>query len=368
MEDNLTSNSGNTPLRESGYSGNSSGISENIKYKSVHIQKLPPVERKTNRQQETNVEEYWKGKLCSCNLYKCKCDMKVLCSLKNSDANTYFKHNPFFGAFCKAYDNHGDVAVSPDDVWMVICIYFAKYVNDNAEKMRDMFVSHSGKKELTVVTENEVKESQWDEFFDLMLEAISKNTKDDVVNLLQANFSSTTHIEKILSTATVMDTFKQYFSYERCIPCCGIQNIHFAGTLGDWENVLYKLKQLEKYAVSSQLTNYIKNLSPVVQKFIDTYNGKVDVNFWNKIVNITYGSLGSGSTSYISGWILFFFGLVGQEESIPLNSVSVPIKIDNKLTGVVKTVQLVGGFSGVYEKDNIYRPQMSLAIIHKKDS
>ena len=64
--------------------------------------------------------------------------------------------NGFFSAFLWAYNLHGDVKITPDDVWMVIMLYFSKYVNDNAEKLRPTFVSHEGKKKLTVVTKNEL--------------------------------------------------------------------------------------------------------------------------------------------------------------------------------------------------------------------
>ncbi len=337
-------------------------------YKIIHIQNVTPVVEKqtqVTQYEKKIVDDMWKRKLCSCKQYKCICEMNVLYSAQNCDSNVMVRNNPFFDTFCRAYDNHGDVMISPDDVWMVITLYFAKYVNDNAEKMRDKFVSHQGKKKLQVTTQSEIDESQWDEFFELMIKAINDNTKDDVVDLLQCNFTSTTALEKVLSTATVMDTFKQYFSYGRCIPCCGIRNVYFAGSYDDWTKVLEKLKKLEKYAVTPQLTNYIKNLSPVVQQFINTYNGKVDVNFWNRVVNRTYGSLGSGSTCYISGWILNFFGLAGEVEEVPLNSINVEIEIDNRLTGVKKTVNLLGGFSGVNKTEDIYKPQLSLAIIHK---
>jgi len=61
-------------------------------------------------------------------------------------------------------------------VWIVIALYFSKYVNDNSEQLRKAFVGHEGKKKLVVTTHNELSENQWDEFFTLMIEAIKKNT------------------------------------------------------------------------------------------------------------------------------------------------------------------------------------------------
>lgn len=62
--------------------------------------------------------------------------------------------NGFFSAFLTAYNNHGDVKITPDDVWLVIVLYFSKYVNDNAEQLRSAFVTHEGKNKLVVETWN----------------------------------------------------------------------------------------------------------------------------------------------------------------------------------------------------------------------
>jgi hypothetical protein len=79
-----------------------------------------------------------------------------------------------------AYNNHGDVKITPDDVWIVIMLNFSKYVNAHSEELRTAFVSHEGKKKLVVTTDNELSESQWDEFFTLMIAEIKKNTTKGV--------------------------------------------------------------------------------------------------------------------------------------------------------------------------------------------
>ncbi len=100
-------------------------------------------------------------------------------------------------------------------------------------------------------------------------------------------------MERILSTAVVMNTYKKYFEYERCIPSCGIQNVHFGGTLDDWKKVLLKTSNLIEFDVNGVLKRYIKNVTAVLEKFIDTYEGKVDVDFWQRVINIKYPN-GSG--------------------------------------------------------------------------
>jgi hypothetical protein len=59
-------------------------------------------------------------------------------------------NHAIWSAFLYAYNSHEDIVLSPDDIWMMICIYFSKYVNQNAEKLRSLFVDHQGQKKLTV--------------------------------------------------------------------------------------------------------------------------------------------------------------------------------------------------------------------------
>lgn len=59
-------------------------------------------------------------------------------------------HN-FFNAFFTPYNSHGDVFLVPDDIWLMISLFLSKYIDANAEKLRDQFVKHQGQKELTII-------------------------------------------------------------------------------------------------------------------------------------------------------------------------------------------------------------------------
>jgi hypothetical protein len=67
------------------------------------------------------------------------------------------KNHAIFSAFLYAYNSHEDIVLSPDDIWLMICIYFSKFVNENAEQLRSLFVDHEGKKKLTVVQLNRIE-------------------------------------------------------------------------------------------------------------------------------------------------------------------------------------------------------------------
>ena len=75
--------------------------------------------------------------------------------------------NAVLQAFISAYNQHHDLVLSPDDMWMVVCMNFADYVNDNAEQLRSLFVEHQeGKIQLTV--SDLLGEKEWDQFFNGM--------------------------------------------------------------------------------------------------------------------------------------------------------------------------------------------------------
>jgi hypothetical protein len=71
-------------------------------------------------------------------------------SANGSHTHADYSGHPVFEAFLAAYTNHEDIILSPDDIWLMITIYYATYVDDNAEQLRSLFVDHEGKKKLVV--------------------------------------------------------------------------------------------------------------------------------------------------------------------------------------------------------------------------
>lgn len=281
---------------------------------------------------------------------------------------TETSHGSLLFAFLKAYNNHEDVTLSPDDVWMTILFQFAREVNKHPIKYRDQLVCHKeGKITLTVITGEQLEESEWEDFFKLMIEKIKEYTQSDVVETLQSNFSTTTLIESMISTATVMDTTKQFFDFGRTIPMCGIKNVHFAGTLEDWQLVLTKYK-----ALGEKFNFVMEGVDNVLQEFVETYQGNVNTEFWDKIMDSERGSRGSGAALYFSGWILSLYnhkpGSRVEMDNINHDyTVDVPVKLDNKITGITKMVRLRAKFGGLNKKDGSYRPQLSM-VVHVDDA
>ena len=125
---------------------------------------------------------------------------------------------------------------------------------------------------------------------------VGRNVKNEVVELLTPTFSTTTNIESLLSCATIMSVFKEYFNYQYNMARCGIRNVHFMGTLDDWKVLRQKTERLRNFAIPEQwkcgFDTYVDDLLPILDQFIETYQGNVDYQFWNTVMDI----------EHISGW------------------------------------------------------------------
>ena len=118
--------------------------------------------------------------------------------------------------------------------------------------------------------------------------------------------------------------------------------------------------------MDGKLKRYVKNISKILDKFIDTYQGKVDLNFWNKIVH-EEGTGGSGKKGPdIDGWIIQFFGYEKKTDDVVLPEISVGIKVT--VGDVSRMVKMKGGFKAVSKEGHVFRPHLSLAILDEETS
>jgi hypothetical protein len=136
-----------------------------------------------------------------------------------------------------------------------------------------------------------------------MRSKIGEHVKNNVIDLLTSNFSTTGSVEGFLSSACIMRTFKKYFDYTQRVCGCGIRNVHFMGTLDDWKLLRKKAEELKMFTLPSQsqyssnkdFRVYLDGVLPILDQFIRTYEGDVDNNFWDKIFDYTKVYVSGGS-------------------------------------------------------------------------
>lgn len=219
--------------------------------------------------------------------------------IQSSDERVNIKgecDNQFVNAAIYAYNTHTGLRINPDDILQCFALAISKFVNENAEKYRAVFVEHEGKKQLTVQIDHL---GQFDSFVSRISKMINKNIKTKLD--LDSNFSNSTDISRAVAGLTKMATFDQYFGY-RMVIMCGIREVDLTGTLDDW--ILLRKKVVDCLAIFNlygDLINWGKHFITIIDRLIDTYRGNVDQKFWSRFIN--YVPYGSGSQRYISGWL-----------------------------------------------------------------
>ena len=188
----------------------------------------------------------------------------------------------FFQTMVRAYAEHRPLVLSPDMVWLLISQGFARYVNAHSEELRDQIVSHTEKMDLVIETKEELihENPDWEKLIADFAAQIDEYTKDDIAKIITADFTTTGVTERITSQITLMETVKTYFDYIIHYIGCGIPNIPLTGTPEDWQKVLEKTKQLEKYGMS----DWIKSLTPILTEFVNASQGEPDQAFWQGMV------------------------------------------------------------------------------------
>lgn len=200
----------------------------------------------------------------------------------NESFYTFRGKDVFFQTIVRAYAEHRPLVLSPDMVWLLISQGFARYVNAHSEELRDQIVNHTEKMDLVVETKKDLihEDPDWEKLIAGFAAQIDEYTKGDIAKTMTADFTTTGVTERITSQVTLMETVKTYFDYIIHYVGCGIPSITLKGTPEDWQKVLEKTKQLEKYGMSK----WIKSLKPILTEFINASQGNPNQAFWQGMV------------------------------------------------------------------------------------
>ena len=195
---------------------------------------------------------------------------------------TFKGKDVFFQTIVRAYAEHRPLVLSPDMVWLLISQGFARYVNAHSDELRDQIVSHTEKMDLVVETTKNLlyEDADWKKLIAGFAAQINEYTKGDVAKTITADFTTTGVTERIVSQVTLMETVKTYFDYVVHYMGCGIPSITLMGTPQDWQKVLEKTEQLEKYGMG----DWFKSLKPILTEFIKASEGKPNQAFWQNMV------------------------------------------------------------------------------------
>ncbi len=214
--------------------------------------------------------------------------------------------NGLLGTIYNAYSQHVPLVLRPDDIWIAIITSFGNYVKNHSEEMRNCFVDHAGRKELVINVLSpmieHVTDKHWTEFIALMTDEIKVNTKSEIVQWMIPTFSTTTQTDVTISHIALMGTVSEYFSF-RMELCCGLSKVILEGTLDDWIALQTKCNKLYDFGIRD-LSDWADLLISVLDEFINSFQQKVDKDFWQRIC--TNKTRGSGGQLNFRGWFLVF--------------------------------------------------------------
>lgn len=295
----------------------------------------------------------------------------------------YLGQDIFFKFMVEAYADHRPIVLSPDIIWNVIAQGFCQHINNNPEALRDRIVYHEkGKIELSVMTKEELHSPnvKWDELLNTFDNMIAERTKDNLADVMRADFSTTDKTARIVSQMTLMSSVKAFFDYSVSYLSCGIPNITIEGTTDDWQKVLNKTQQLRKY----DLNWWVDDLVPILNEFINASKGNVNKVFWRNIVKkdrpekYVGGGCSWDRPTELDGWFLKFmpYDKKGKRtpqkvtynyKDMPSQVINVDFMYKNLYTGTTTPMEMLCGLVGI-EIDtitNAMRPKLGWMVCEK---
>ncbi|CAB9501177.1 expressed unknown protein [Seminavis robusta] len=218
----------------------------------------------------------------------------------------------FLAAGMLAFAQHLPLALSPDHLWAVIASGFAYHVDQYAEELRHHFVNHTGQAEIHIQEDTMLRRQsppeQWEALiFPKFAEEIRANMNNTLVYdlMVEQTFTTTTPTSHAASRITLMAALKAYFSYSMTT-ACGIPQIKLEGRRKDWVALRTRTQHLSEFMLVNhpQGDLWINDVVvPILDQFIDAYDGNVNYCFWQNMVKFRNSADGSGAYDFLSGWL-----------------------------------------------------------------
>ena len=298
--------------------------------------------------------------------------------------------HPFLAAALEAWNRHGTLVFSCEDIYLMLLQSFADHVKGNTETLRSKIVNfEEGKKKLVVETPF-ARGFDWTEVVEKFVRQIQENVSDEAKSRLFTKFTDTpTHVATALSM-TAMLSVSSYFDYQ-IRSMCGFRHVRMQGRAEDWDALYKEGFMLVHMCEEGFAKKWWPIVGSILAKFKEEYSCQTaDEAFWNSMV--LAGSIAmSGGERWINGWILAFFpshSEFGVDKQVPWskdleyvkhreNNGDTPRAADASLftdgtsvvdvdwirEGVEVPLKFVSGFLGVTVKDlHTYKPEIGWFI------
>ncbi|PIL35816.1 hypothetical protein GSI_01476 [Ganoderma sinense ZZ0214-1] len=209
--------------------------------------------------------------------------------------------NGFVHTVIEAYGQHHHLRIRPDDVWIAILSQLSFYINKHAERLRNHFVAHEGKKELRVQTVGTRYTVDFGRLAVQMSSKVHENVVDKtLVEWVLPNFTTSTPQDVTVCSVLLMSTLQKYFGFVMGL-ICGIPSVTLEGEKEDWEKLYKRIDRLPELGTEPE--QWAAMLRPILRRFVDAFDGNPDVAFWEHVVYRNNKLCGRDG---LSGWITAF--------------------------------------------------------------
>jgi hypothetical protein len=240
---------------------------------------------------------------------------------------------------------------------------FTQHVLHNAETLRSKFVDFEGKQTLTVNSRDidwgAATNEELASCFPRFVTKIAEYTGQALIDVLSANFTTSTAVTIAATQISIMAGMKECFQYIGMVGGSGFPSVTIEGTVEDWVKLQRKAEFLAQY----ELEWWISELRPIPQEIINTKSGHFNRDFWLFMIR-HHEQIDTWDRPYIEGWFLKFFPYTtygGRSDftrikdagALPVEVLTVPIEvmIFIKPTDIAphetRLVELEAGFVGV---------------------
>lgn len=225
-------------------------------------------------------------------------------------STTHASKNGFVHACIEAYNEHHNLVLRPDDIWLAILTQLSAHINANPTTLRHQgLISHpSGQKPLHL--DLELTPSLDHGAVARSMTALLASTLPDpsLVDWFLPAFTTTTPSDAAVAAIALLGTMQKFYTYSWGTRC-GIPAVRLLGTELDWRDIASRCAaRLGGGDFGPEPTAWYRDaLRPVLAGLVDSFRAPGDDaarRFWAGVVDEEVPN-GSGSPTY-SGWVTAF--------------------------------------------------------------
>ena len=209
-----------------------------------------------------------------------------------------------------AYACHNSIEINPDDIWLTILDGIRLHVKNNRDSLKDRFVSQGANTTIEIRNDSlswNTTYEKWHSVLADLFDSLQEKMPVETGEPLNVKFSTTSPIDYNISRSMVMAVASEYYTYT-LIAACGIPKIKVNGTKLDWS--LLK-DSFNKLASRLDLEWWAKELNPILDEFVNIFDGKIDLNHWRSIFKDPGSECGKHP---VDGWITKFYPYIGRDK------------------------------------------------------